>query len=202
MPLIEEKLLKNIKSTSLFGYVQCDIEVLENLRKAFANFPPIFKNVIVGTDDIGTIMKEYAEKEYLLTQPGRILISSFCLEIGTMITLLLLFCLDLRLVCRKSYRFVQYSSMKCFNNFVHSAVNARREGNENSNSSVVAETIKLVANSSYGYQILDRSRHTVMKYLSDEKTQGVIEKLFNPWVNRMINCMKWSLSSQKLNIEY
>ena len=54
---------------------------------------------------------------------------------------------------------------------MQSAVNARREGDENPNSSVVAETMKLLANSSYGYQAMDRSRHTVTKYLSDEETQ-------------------------------
>ena len=64
--------------------------------------------------------------------------------------------------------------MKCFNNLVESAVNARREGGENSNSTVVAETMKLLANSSYGYQIMDRSRHRVTEYLSDQKTHGAI----------------------------
>ena len=32
--------------------------------------------------------------------------------------------------------------------------------------------MKLLANSSYGYQIMDRSRHTVTKYLTDEKTHA------------------------------
>ena len=39
---------------------------------------------------------------------------------------------------------------------------------------VVAETVKLLANSSYGYQIKDRSRHTVTKYPTDEKTHSAI----------------------------
>ena len=69
---------------------------------------------------------------------------------------------------------MQYTPMKCFNNIVQSAANARREGDENPNSSVVAETMKLLANSTYGYQIIDRSRHTVTKYLSHEKTHGAI----------------------------
>ena len=34
MPLRVEKLLENIKSGSLFGYVQCEFEVFENLREA------------------------------------------------------------------------------------------------------------------------------------------------------------------------
>ena len=59
--------------------------------------------------------------------------------------------------------------MKCFNNLVHSAVSAEREGDENITSSVVTETMKLLADSFYGYQITDWSRCTVTKYLSDEK---------------------------------
>ena len=57
---------------------------------------------------------------------------------------------------------------------MQSAVNARREGDENPNSSVVAETMKLLANNSYGYQIVDRSRHTVTKNLSDKKIHGAM----------------------------
>ena len=64
--------------------------------------------------------------------------------------------------------------MKCFNIFVQPAVNARRKGDVNRKFSVVAETMKLLANSSYGYQIMDRRRHTVTKYNSDEKTSGAI----------------------------
>ena len=83
------------------------------------------------------------------------------------------------LVCEKIYRFVEYTPVKCFNKFVQSAVNARREGDENPNSSAVAETMKLLANNSYGYQIMDRSRQTVTKYLNDEKTHGAMNtKLF------------------------
>ena len=117
-------------------------------------------------------MKVFAEKERLLPQPRKILISSHFPENRTLITPLLLFYLDLGLVCKKIYRSVEYVSVKCFNKIVQSAVNARREGDEDPNSSVVAETMKLLANSSYGYQIMDRSRHTVTKYLSDEKTHG------------------------------
>ena len=62
---------------------------------------------------------------------------------------------------------------------MQSAVNARRQGDENPNSSVVTGTLNFLADSSYGYQFMDRSRHTVTKYLNDEKTQGVINtKLF------------------------
>ena len=53
-------------------------------------------------------------------------------------------------------------------------MDARRQGDENPNSSVVAETMKLLANISYGDHIMDRSRHTATKYLTDKKTHGAI----------------------------
>ena len=60
-----------------------------------------------------------------------------------------------------------------------SVFNDRREGEEKSSSIVVAETMKLLENSSYGCQIMDRIKHTVTKSLSDGKTHAAIEnKLF------------------------
>ena len=124
-------------------------------------------------------MKDYAEKEGLICQPRKILISSFFLENGTLITSMLLFNLDMGLVCEKNYHLVEYIPVDCFNKFVQSAVNGRQEGHEIPNSSVVSELLKLLAGSSYGYQIMNRSRHTVTKYLSDEKLHGAINtKLF------------------------
>ena len=171
-PLSEEGLLQGIIDGRLFGYVQCDIEVPERLRSYFSHFPPVFKNTVVSREDIGPLMREYAEKENIMPQPRRMLISSFFLTNGTIITPLLLFYLQVGLVCKKIHRFVQYTPRKCFNNFVQSAVDARRQGDENPNSSVVAETMKLLANNSYVYQMMDCSRHTVTKYLNDEKTHS------------------------------
>ena len=114
-----------------------------------------------------------------MAQPRRVLISSFVLTNGTIITPLLLFSLKLGLFCKKIHRFVQYTPRKCFNNFVQIAVDAGRQGDKNPNSSVFAKTMKLLANSSYGYQIIDRSGHNVTKYLTDEKTHSAINsKLF------------------------
>ena len=85
------------------------------------------------------------------------LISSFKLENGSIITPLFNF-------------FVQYFPRKRFNKFVQSVADARREADENLLYGVVAETMKLLGNSSYGYQTMDRSRHTITKYSNDEKT--------------------------------
>ena len=104
--LSEEQLLQGIIDGRLFGYVQCDIEVPEHLRDYLSKFPPIFKNTVVSTKDIEDLMKEYAEKEGIMSQPRRMLISSFILTNGTIITPLLLFYLKLGLVCKKIHQFV------------------------------------------------------------------------------------------------
>ena len=151
------------------GYVQCDNEVPEQLQNKYTDFPPFFNNIIGRKIDIGDLMKNFAEEEGLLTPTRKKLISSFSLKNGTLITPLLLFYLELGLVCTKLYRFVEYIPKKRFNNFIQSGVDTRRQGDEIPNSSVVAETMKLIAKNSYGYQIMDSSQHTVTKYLSDEK---------------------------------
>ena len=88
------------------------------------------------------------------------------------------------LQCTKVYRFVQYLLQKRFNKFVQSVVDARREGDENPLSGVVAETMKLLDNSSYGYQIMDRSRHTITNFFwNDEKTHKAKNEPLFKWLN-------------------
>ena len=105
-PLSEEQLLQGIIDGQLFGYLQCDIEVPEHLTSYFSFFRPNFENTVVSREDIGNLMREYAEKENIMTQPRRMIISSFVLTNATIITPLLLFCLKLGLVCKKIHRFV------------------------------------------------------------------------------------------------
>ena len=179
LPLTQESLLAKIKEDKLSGYVQCDLKIPDGLKYKFSIFPPIFKNFNVNQADIGDYMREYAIDNNLPKQPQRMLFLSFKLENGTVITPLLNFFLSLGLKCTKIYRFVQHTPKKGFHKFVQSVVDARRAGDENPESSVVAETMKLLGNSSYAYQIMDRSRHTETKYLNYEKTHNAIYgKLF------------------------
>ena len=107
----------------------------------------------------------------------------------------------MRLVCTKIHRFVEYTPKKCFDSFVQSAVDVRRQGDENPNSSVVAGTMKLLANSSYGYQIMDRSRQTVMKYLSDEKTHAANNSKLFKRIDHMNNSL-YEIEFAKAEIEH
>ena len=99
--LTKQQLLEGMKKGNFFGYVQRDIEAPENLRENFANFRPVFKNILVSKNDIGDLMKTYAEEEEIMSQPRKMLISGFTLQNGTLITPLLLFYLQLGLLLQK-----------------------------------------------------------------------------------------------------
>ena len=61
---------------------------------------------------------------------------------------------------------------------MQSTVTARCQRDKNPNSSVVAEAMKLLANSSFGYEFLDCSHHSITNETSDERTHAVINKCF------------------------
>ena len=94
--------------------------------------------------------------------------------------------LKLGLACKKIHCFVQYIP-KCLNTFIQSAVNLGRQADGIPHSSVAAETMKLQANRSEGYQIKDRSRPTVMKYSNDEKAHSAKNSKMFERHNHIIN---------------
>ena len=61
--------------------------------------------------------------------------------------------------------------------------------------------MKLLSNSSYGYQIMDRSRHTVTKYVSDEKTQAAINSKLFKRLDHMNNSL-YEVELAKAEIEH
>ena len=71
--LFSDSLLAKIKDGSLFGYVQCDLVVPDELKSNFAIFPLVFKNTEVGRNDIGDYTKNYAIENERLQHPQRML---------------------------------------------------------------------------------------------------------------------------------
>ena len=51
--MTEAQVLEAVKEDTLFGMVECDIEVPEDLKAYFAEMTPIFKNIHVAVEDIG-----------------------------------------------------------------------------------------------------------------------------------------------------
>ena len=178
-PKTTEQMMDCIQSGSLFGVVECDIVVPEDLKAKFADFPPLFKNTLVSREDIGPFMQSIAEEHNLLKKPRKMLLSSYYLKKGMVITPMLIYLLELGLRIETLYSVIEYEPSKCFESFVDEVVEARRNGDTNENSSVVAETMKLIGNSSYGYQIMNRSRHSVTKYGNESSIHDYINsKMF------------------------
>ena len=75
------------KLGSLFGYVQRDLVVPDELKSKFAKFSPICNKTENGRKDIGDYMKNPAIDHDMLKHPQRLLISSFKLENETVILL-------------------------------------------------------------------------------------------------------------------
>ena len=90
-PLREKRLLEQVRGGKLFVYVQCDIEVPEEVKRNFASFPPIFKITNLSRHDLALLMKDYAKKVGLLRLPQKMLISSNFIDRAVLITPLLLF---------------------------------------------------------------------------------------------------------------
>ena len=61
----------------MFGFVECDIEVLDHLKEYFSEMTPIFKNVDVCLDDVGEFMQEYAKQQNIKDVPRGLLIGSY-----------------------------------------------------------------------------------------------------------------------------
>ena len=105
--------------------------------------------------------------------------TNFKLKKVTVITAQLLFYLQLAIVSTKLQRFVEYTPENGFNGFYSEQWTPEDKVTRIQNRYVVTERFKLVANSSYGYQIMNRSQQTVTKYLRDGRTHTTIEnKLF------------------------
>ena len=145
----EQEVLEAVKEGTLFGLVECDIEVPKHLRAHFAEMTPIFKNVKISRDDIGEPMKKYAEANHIMKQPRRSLIGSYKGKKILLTTPLLQWYLAHGLEV-KIYQVIQYWPNDCFKAFGEKVSQARRDGDQDPDQAIIADTMKLLGNSAYG----------------------------------------------------
>ena len=173
----KDDILDSVQNDKLFGLVQCDIHVPENLQPHFSEMPPIFKNVDVGKKDIGSHMKDFCENNKLLSQPRRTLIGSFIGKEILLTTPLLRWYMQHGLVVTDVQQVVEYKPKRCFREFGDTVSNARRQGDLNPTSSILADTFKLLGNSAYGKTLENLAKHHEVVY-TDEPDQYIKKPLF------------------------
>ena len=162
--MTEETVLASVMDGTLFGCVECDIRVPDHLKESFGEMCPIFKNVEISRDDIGEYMKRYAEENKITSQPRRSLIGSYFGEKILLATPLLKWYLEHGLEVTHVYQVIEYTPNACFHPFGEAVSDARRAGDIDPNKSIIADTMKLVGNSSYGKTITNKERHRQVKF--------------------------------------
>ena len=103
-----EKIIKDIRSESLFGLLICSIHTPEELKPKFSDFPPIIKNTTISRSDIGEYMQKIAEEQGFLKKPRKYLISSYFGEDILINTRMAKFYLELGLKITRIQEFIQF----------------------------------------------------------------------------------------------
>ena len=159
---------------TLFGMVECDVRVPDNLREYFAEMQPIFKNTTVTRDDIGSFMQQYAEEHDIMSTPRRMLVGSYRGEKILLATPLLRWYLAHGLVVDRVYQIIEYEPKPCFQNFGDSVSAARRAGDADLDKSIIADTMKLLGNSAYGKTVTNVDRHRKVTYCTEVGTSLLV----------------------------
>lgn len=105
----------------------------------------------------------------MLQDPRRLLVGGLRAKQILLATPLLKWYLDHGLEVTKVYQVVEYTPCRVFKGFADMVTKARREGDEHPNKAIIADTMKLLGNSAYGSQILDKEKHMDVKYVVGER---------------------------------
>ena len=75
--MTQQQILAAVVDGTLFGMIECDVCIPEELLDYFSEMLPVFKNASVTRDYIGPFMLQYAEEHDILSKPRVMLVGSF-----------------------------------------------------------------------------------------------------------------------------
>ena len=142
-------LVHDILNDKLFGFVEVDIKVPDELYEKCSEMSPIFKNVVIDAtkkEVIGEHMYNYCKQNNIPLTKGKKLIGSMFGEKICMYTPLIKFYLQHGLVITKFYNAIEYGRNACFKQLGEEVTEARRAGDADKNMEIIAETMKLCGN--------------------------------------------------------
>ena len=172
--MTQHQILAAVVDGTLFGMVECDVRVPEELQDYFSEMQPVFKNASITRDDIGPFMRQYAEEHDILSKPRVMLVGSFRGVKILLATPLLRWYLAHGLVVDRVYQIIEYEPNPCFRRFGESVSAARRAGDEDPDKATIADTMKLLGNSGYGKTVTNVDRHRDVKYCTEIGTSALI----------------------------
>lgn len=126
--MTRDEILNAVRNGSLYGFVECNIKVPDNLRYHFADNPPIVKNIELSSEHLGDRMADYGRAHSHLSPPHRSLIGSLKGEKMLLLTDLQAWYLEHGLVVTKINQVVEYKVGTPFIRFGESVSAVRRQG--------------------------------------------------------------------------
>ena len=119
-------------------------------------------------------MLEYCSQNDISFDYKRLLISTNQAERILIATPLLRWYLKNNSEITKIYQIIEYQPKKCFKNFIDKVTEFRIEGDKNPDKAIIGDTYKLLSNSSYGSVLMDKTKHTNAKYLTNKAKMSKI----------------------------
>ena len=166
--MTSQQILNGVRAGTVFGMIECDIRVPEELRAHFAEMQPVFKNISLIREDLGPFMRRYAEEHDIMKTPRRMLVGSYCGDKILLATPLLRWYLDHGLEVLHVYQVIEYDPIPSFRRFGDAVSKARREGDVHQDKTIIADTMKLLGNSGYGKTITNVDRHRDVSYCTEK----------------------------------
>ena len=168
-PTAVEDLCNAVLNGNLFGYLQVDIQVPEQLKDKFREFSPLFVVDSIPRDLVPFHMKEYQEKTKRKTLPeAKKLLGVLRAKKILLYTPLLKWYLEHGLKVTGIYKYLSYTPGKPFSWFPEEVSSARRNGDENPALKPLGDTFKLKGNSFYGKMIEDLTKHVRVTFTRKE----------------------------------
>ena len=143
----ENSLIKAIKENSVYGFIECDVETPEEIRKAFGSFlfPPVIQRMDLDESNISPYMKQRINEE------GKNLNFSTVVQTYSgkkifLLTSLAKFYLEKGLIISNITKFIQYQPGRALLPFQQKVYNMRVEATK-ANDEAKSTVSKLFGNS-------------------------------------------------------
>ena len=114
-------------------------------------------------------MQDYAKEHNIKDIPRRLFIGSYFGKKIGLSTPLLKWYLNRGLVISHIYTVVEYIPNAAFNSLMTQVAQARLDGDRDNDKALIAETMKLIGNSSYGKFITNKEKHHDIMYINESE---------------------------------
>ena len=174
--LSQNKIIDDISKGLLFGAVEVDIAINDNLFEYFKEYPPFFCTCDVPMNAIGEHMTEFCNDNDINFKNGKLLISGTKAKKILLATPLLKWYLMHNCKITKIYQVIEFQPKKSFTSFIETVTENRIIGDKHKDKSIIGDTYKLLSNSAYGSVLINKTKHCNIKYLDNK---GKVVKMIN-----------------------